>query len=343
MVTASRDRYLVLPDGSIAVAGVHRGANRQAVPPTGAFWVEAPDIWVRGRDEHVEFGEGSSVIWRSRDRYDVASGDSLWAPSYAPAGVAFQLRRAGPLYMAPGDGPEHRVASDETPAEWTHAGTLLTFAKGPAGYTMRLRAADGSLIRTLGTGLTIDEVSARGRSGDWDLYLADGKIWRTDGAHVRAIANLQELGFSSTPDLYPIGGRLIEVLGRNWYDVIIRLDGSVFAAPTPAPASGYAAFGYQVADPSGSVVAYQVMRESTSRSTVFLLHEGQKRGIPALRLARVNPCDTPFSWYGSWLLFRNLAGSSYAIPSGGGPPIRLPARIDGERVIWARWAPWTSS
>ena len=130
----------------------------------------------------------------------------------------------------------------------------------------------------------------------------------------------------------------MEVLGRDWHDVILRRDGSVFAEPTPPPVTGYAAFGVNVANRSGTTVAYEIVNVSSSRATVYLLREGETKGTPVLRVRHANPCDFPFSWHGSWLLYRSLNGSSYAIPSDGRRPLRLPLRIDGARVSSARWA-----
>jgi len=48
--------------------------------------------------------------------------------------------------------------------------------------------------------------------------------------------------------------------------------------------------------------------------------------------------DFPFSWHGSWLLYRSLNGSSYAIPSDGRLPLRLLRQINGEQVSSACWA-----
>jgi hypothetical protein len=216
---------------------------------------------------------------------------------------------------------------------------LLTFGKEADGFAMRLRAADGSLVRTLATGLTPTEIDAMTDVGNNVLYLAHGTIWSTDGLHVRALASLSSLGFTSQPpSLYGIGGGLVEVLGRNWHDVILRRDGSVFAEPTPPPATGYAAFGVNVANSSGTTVAYEIVRVSSSRATVYLLRAGETRGTPVLRVPHANPCDFPFSWHGSWLLYRSLNGSSYAIPSDGRRPLRLLRQINGERVASARWA-----
>jgi hypothetical protein len=203
---------------------------------------------------------------------------------------------------------------------------------------MRLRAPDGSLVRTLATGLTVNEIDARTEVGDDVVYLAHGMVWRTDGHYVRALASLSSLGFTSQPSLYGIGGGLVEVLGRDWHDVILRQDGSVFAEPTPPPTTGYASFGVNLANSSGTTVAYEIVKESSSRATVYLLRAGATQGTPVLRVRHANPCDFPFSWRGSWLLYRSLSGSSYAIPSDGGRPIRLPQRISGQRVSSTRWA-----
>src|SRR5207244_7437726 len=102
--------------------------------------------------------------------------------------------------------------------------------------------------------------------------LAHGTIWSADGHDVRALANLSSLAFTSQPpSLYGIGGGLVEVLGRDWHDVILRRDGSVFAEPTPPPVTGYAAFGVNVANRSGTTVAYEIIRAYSWRATVCLL------------------------------------------------------------------------
>ena len=337
LVTSDKHHFLALPSGRIEPAGEHNGSG-QMLPPSGAFWVDGPRTWVRVAGGHVEFGQGRTVVWRSRGTYNIATADALWSDAYSPAGAAFQIGRRGPLYVAPSGGAERRVALGEWADGWTRSGTLLTLAKEADGFAMRLRAADGSLVRTLATGLTTKEIDARTDVGNNVLYLAHGTIWRTDGHTVEAMASLSSLGFTSQPSLYGIGGGLVEVLGRDWHDVILRRDGSVFAEPTPPPTTGYAAFGVNLANGSGTTVAYEIVNESSWRATVYLLREGETKGTPVLRVPHANPCDSPFSWHGSWLLYRSLNGSSYAIPSDGTRPLRLPPRINGERVSSARWA-----
>jgi hypothetical protein len=338
LVTADKHRFLALPSGRIEPVSQH-GGNGQMLPPTGAFWVDARRTWVRVAGGHVEFGQGRTVVWRSRDTYNIATADALWSDAYSPAGAAFQIGRRGPLYVAPSGGAERRVALGEWADGWTRSGTLLTVEKEADGFAMRLRAADGSMVRTLATGITTTEIDARTDVGNNVLYLAHGTLWSTDGLHVRALASLSSLGFTSQPpSLYGIGGGLVEVLGRNWHDVILRRDGSVFAEPTPPPATGYAAFGVNVANSSGTIVAYEIVKESSWRATVYLLRAGETRGTPVLRVPRASPCDFPFSWHGSWLLYRSLNGSSYVIPSDGRRPLRLLRQINGERVSSARWA-----
>ena len=337
LVTSDKHRFFALPSGWIQPAGERFGSG-QTRPPSGAVWVDGPRTWVRAADGHVEFGQGRTVVWRSHGTYNIPTADALWSDAYSPAGAAFQIGRRGPLYVAPSGGAERRVALGEWADGWTRSGTLLTLAKEADGFAMRLRAADGSLVRTLATGLTTNEIDARADVGNNVLYLAHGTIWSTDGHDVRALANLASLGFTSQPpSLYGIGGGLVEVLGRDWHDVILRRDGSVFAEPTPPPVTGYAAFGVNVANRSGTTVAYEIVNVSSSRATIYLLREGESKGTPVLRVRHANPCDFPFSWHGSWLLYRSLNGSSYAIPSDGRRPLRLPSRIDGARVSSARW------
>src|SRR5204863_1732710 len=129
------------------------------------------------------------------------------------------------------------------------------------------------------------------------------------------------------------------LLGRDWHDVILRPDGSVFAEPPPPPTEGYASFGDDVANRSGTIVAYEIVDESSSRATVYLLRAGAAHGKPVLRVPNANPCDVPFAWHGSWLLYRNRGRSGYAIPSHGGRSISLPRRVGGEKVMSVRWAP----
>jgi hypothetical protein len=338
LVTSDKHRFLALPSGRIEPVGQQHG-NGQMLPPAGAFWVDSRRTWVRVAGGRVEFGQGRTVVWRSRGTYNIATANALWSDAYSPAGAAFQIGRRGPLYVAPSGGAERRVALGESADGWTRSGTLLTFGKEADGFAMRLRAANGSLVRTLATGLTPTEIDAMTDVGNNVLYLAHGTIWSTDGLHVRALASLSSLGFTSQPpSLYGIGGGLVEVLGRNWHDVILRRDGSVFAEPTPPPATGYASFGVNVANSSGTTVAYEIVRVSSSRATVYLLRAGETRGTPVLHVPHANPCDFPFSWHGSWLLYRSLNGSSYAIPSDGRRPLKLLRQINGERVSSARWA-----
>jgi len=339
LVTPSGHRYLALPSGRIERIGERSRSGRPRIP-AGAVWADAPRAWMRVAARHVELGEGDDVVWRSHAEYDFRSANAIWGGViYSSAGVAFEVGRGGPLFVGPHGGTEHPVATGEWPVLWTRSGTLLTMGKEPrSGFTMRLRAPDGSLERTLASDLTINEAEAMMQIGNELLYLADGKIWRTDGQHVRAVARLSPLGFTSTPSFYGIGGGLLEVLGDDWHDVILRRDGSVFAEPTPPPLTGYAAFGVNVANRWGTRVAYEIVRESTSVATVYLLREGATRGSAVLRVRHANPCDFPLSWHGSWLLFRSIRGSSYAVPSHGGRPIRLPQRINGERISSVHWA-----
>src|SRR6266487_6162636 len=160
LVTSDKHRFLALPSGRIEPVGQHHGSG-QMLPPTGAYWVDARRTWVRVAGGHVEFGQGRTVVWRSRGTYNIATADALWSDAYSPAGAAFQIGRRGPLYVAPSGGAERRVALGESADGWTRSGTLLTFGKEADGFAMRLRAADGSLVRTLATGLTTAEIDAR--------------------------------------------------------------------------------------------------------------------------------------------------------------------------------------
>src|SRR2546422_957649 len=81
-----------------------------------------------------------------------------------------------------------------------------------------------------------------------------------------------------------------------------------FAEPAPPPATGYASFGVNVANSSGTTVAYEIIRDSSWRATVYLLSAGETRGTPVLHVPHANPCDIPFSWHVSWLLYRSLNG-----------------------------------
>src|SRR5204863_1552743 len=169
---------------------------------------------------HVVFGRGKAVVWRSHDTYDIASAERIWSSAVSPAGIAFQTGRRGPLYVATGRGSERRVATGESVDRWTRSGTLLTFVKQPDGsYSLRLRSANGSLVGTLADDVTLNELEARTETPDGDVfYIADGSIWRTGGLRARALASLATLGFTTTPDLYAIGGGLVELLGRDWHD-----------------------------------------------------------------------------------------------------------------------------
>ena len=124
LVTSDKHRFLALPSGRIKPVRQQHG-NGQMLPPAGAFWVDARPTWVRVAGGHVEFGQGQTVVWRSRGTYNIATANSLWSDAYSPAGAAFQIGRRGPLYVAPSGGAERRVALGESADQYMRSPQFL--------------------------------------------------------------------------------------------------------------------------------------------------------------------------------------------------------------------------
>ncbi len=336
----------ILRDGRIeAVPPLPRAAVRQIERPPGFVWVSSSrGTWADVRRGHLVILRDRRVLWRSSRRYGGPPGKRFTTIEVSAHGVAFQVRRSGRLYMAPGRRRERPVGIREWPEAWVRSGNLVTVRENPSArtWTYVVRSPHGRRLATLATGLRVRQLDERATdeaTGTVLFWTSDGDLMRTDGRETIRLSDYRTLGFSRQPSMYLLSAGLIELLSRSWREVILRLDGSVFATAS-APADGsVAGFGDQVASSDGRAVAYVLEETQGGGATVYVIREGDQQGRPVYRLDRdkgVLP-----EWHGRWLLYAPPDAPAAAIDTTGRhPPIELPTLapwLPGPvvRVSWA--------
>ncbi len=348
VVPTEETRFVIMPSGEVLVVPAVHPHAPPAIPQ-GAYSLDRRSgRWVDLRGHHVVVHRHDRVIWRSRSAFDLASANGLAGIAVGPLGIAFQVRRTRELFVAPGRGPERRIATNEWPELWSASGNLVTVRLlRHRRFAYRARSPGGELLATLATTVPLEAADARA-TGDHGTLLywdAEGNLRRTDGATTVRLASARSLGLRGFPAIYPLDGGLIELLSRDWHAVILRDDGSVFATASAPTDGSVAGFGDQVAAPDGSAVAYVLTREEPPQpSTVYILRAGDRGGRAVYRVPEGK--GLPPSWHGPWLLFADENDALVVIdPDGDRSPLdltaverRLASFGDGLAARWPHWS-----
>ncbi len=291
--------------------------------PGGAYFVDRRKrLWVQVRHHRLVLMRDTDAVWRSTRSHRVTSAASgVPAFQVSGPGIAYQVRRTGALWIAPGRGAERRVSTDEWPEMWTASGNLITVRRSAAHrYAFLLRDRSGRLLRTLASHLSRRELDTRAqipRAGALLFWNAAGQLVWTDGSATHVLASTAALGFAKPPSVYPMHGGLIELLSRTWHEVILRSDGSVFARASGPTDGSVCCFGEQQAADDGSAVAYALTDGSSGKTRVYLLRAGDRRGQLIYHVAKGK--GLPPTWHGRWVLFVDLSGKVVAIDTSVSP------------------------
>lgn len=319
VVPTTNHRFAVLPDGSVIRAAALR-PHALGPLPKGSYVVDrAHRTWVRVRDGHILVLRGRQPIWRSTRRHRLVSAQrGLSTIEVSAAGIAYQVRRSGALWMARGRGSERRVSAHGWPEMWTTHRRLISLeGRRGHGFSFRLRASDGHLVATLAADVTtylLDQSAELSASRALLFWNANAELLRANGSGDRVVATAHGLGFRRPPAIYPLDGGLIELLSRTWHEVVLRADGSVFARASAPTDQSICCFGEQTAAADGSAVAYALTNESSGATSVYVLRSGDDRGTLLYHVTHGK--GSPPSWHGRWLLFTDESGKTVAIDTG---------------------------
>jgi hypothetical protein len=316
IIPAKHGRFSVLPDGHVIRTSALR-PHAIGRLPKGSYLVDrARETWVRVRGGHVIVLRGHRRIWRSSRRYGFSSAQGgLSTVEVSPAGIAYQVRRSGALWLASGRRSERRASAHAWPEMWTTEKRLISVeGTREQGFTFRLRTANGRLESMLGAHITtylLDQSAEASASRAFIFWNANGELVRADGSGSHVLASARDLGFRTPPAIYPLDGGLIELLSRTWHEVVLRSDGSVFGRASAPTDQSICCFGDQTAAADGSAVAYALTDESTGATSVFLLRAGDDGGTRIYHVAHGK--GFPPSWHGRWLLFTDESGKTVVL------------------------------
>ncbi len=171
---------------------------------------------------HLVLLREAGVLWRSR----LAHGsDNVVVHGGAIAFTAYE-RPAPDVWMARVGRPERLVGRGEDLQGWAHAGGFFT----QRGLDVRVRAADGRLLRRLGS------VRWAAYEREMQSLLAistSNLLLRTDGRRWTTLGDLRSLGLARHPWLEVLPRGLIHVGSGNRM-LLLRRDGTRFASASLA-------------------------------------------------------------------------------------------------------------
>jgi hypothetical protein len=285
------------------------------VPP-GAGWWPYTGVWDKLAGGHLIVGRWQKRLWRSTGSFPRPY--EVGAITVGPKAIAFSYGYRVPrLYLAPLGGREQLVATGEYPIGWTRGGLYTGTSRGGG---LRLRSVDGILGETLARQVYN---YAYDHAGGSLYFLARGKLVRADGAAQQPIASLARLGLPAgrALQLQPLG-RLVALTDRH-HLVVLRRDGSVFAAARP-PRGRTRVDGISsqlAAAPNAQAVAFTATRGNTAygsngRETAYLLQSGTHiaRAVHTERVSfAVCERGASLQWRGRWLLYAASEGNTSII------------------------------
>jgi hypothetical protein len=204
---------------------------------------------------HVMLLRDANVLWRSR----LAHGsDNVVVHGEAIAFTAYE-RPAPDLWVARIGAAERLAGPGEDLQGWAHAGGFFT----ERGLELRLRAANGRLIRRLGD----VRWSAYDRGTQSVVAISTSNLLiRTDGRKSTTLADLRALGFTRHPWLEVLPQGLIHV-GSGARMLLLRHDGTQFASTSLArPTRGN----------PGETIVSSVLPLPAQRGVVFVVSSRPK-------------------------------------------------------------------
>ena len=333
--------YVIARSGTMRLLRPAQRARARVHHPAGFVWVNRPaGTWATVRGGHLVIVRNRAVIWQSAARYPVQDAAHLADIVAGRPGIAFQVRPFGPWFIAGWHGREHLAGAAGWPEMWTRSGNLIVVLhrRGSRSFGYAVFSPSGTRLATLATGLSVSLADQR----DDDLatgtfwYLTDaGDLLRTDGVATRVIASIRALGFTSVPEVWILGGGLMQLLSvsANWREgqVILYPDGRLFARIRAPKKGQVAGFGQLSASPGRRMVAYILTRDPGNWSTVFVVRPGSSP-VAVYRTARGGAICAlpPLAWHGSWLLYTPHGGHAVLIDAAGSHRIiRLPSTLPG--------------
>jgi hypothetical protein len=335
--------YRVDRDGRIsaghAVDPVPRWAH-------GALGHPDRQTWVAHANRLLQVYRAGRLLWRSH----VTGGSDEVAIGHGRIAFTSYGRGEQPtVWLAPLDGRERLVARGETILGWTRRGLVTQHA-----WDLRLRGADGRLLRRIGTarGAYLDP-----RRGDVVLLTRDGLVVRTDGLRDVTIADLHELGYARQPWLSLLPNELLQVISANRV-LFLDADGKRFAS---------AALARPKRSRPGAMIVGDILKLPTRDTLLFVVSRRALRGPgreSVFRLDRGHRVPRPvFTARGQWatcgewatlslrsgrVLYASSEGALAIVdPLGVRPPLDLrglvrglsPRRPTPDDYLKASWAP----
>jgi hypothetical protein len=310
-ITTSCGSFAIGRDGR-----VRRTSTDPFPVPQGAGWWPYTGVWDKLVRGHLIVGRWQRRLWRSSGTFPLAY--RVGEIAVGPHALAFSYGDHIPhLYVAPLDGAERQLATDEYPVGWTRGGFYTRTIRGGA---LLLRSAVGAPKETLARNVwryAYDETNG-------SLYfIVRGVLVRADGGARRPIASLRGLGFSdrSYLQMQPLG-ELIALEGARRL-VVLHSDGALFAS-TPLPHRRARADGISsrlTVAPSTQAVAFTATSGNTASGssgteTVYLLDTGDHAAQPIHR-ERVSfaICErgANLAWHGRWLLYSAGEGNTAVV------------------------------
>jgi len=167
---------------------------------------------------HLELLRDAEVLWRSR----LAHGSDNVVVHGGAIGFTAYERPAPDVWVARVGGPERLVGRGEDLQGWAHAGGFFT----QRGFDVRVRAADGRLLRRLGS---VRWTAYERKTQSLLAISTSNRLLRTDGRRWTTLADLRSLGLARHPWLEVLPRGLIHVGSGNRM-LLLRRDGTRFAS-----------------------------------------------------------------------------------------------------------------
>jgi len=203
------------PDGKVAL--VHP-------PPWAPAWAKKANARADARTyivhphHHVALLRDGRTLWRSRLPH---GSDNVVVHGDAIAFTAYE-RPQPDLWVARLGQAERLAARGEDLDGWARSGGFLT----RRGNELRLRAADGSLLRRLAR---VTNAAYDTRTESVVAVTRSHLLTRTDGRRTTTLANLRTRGFARHASVEVLSNGLIKILADRGI-LLLRADGTRYAS-----------------------------------------------------------------------------------------------------------------